>query len=158
MRWLSVCLLPACATITARPEVAHVLAGLVATSRAARVEALAAAVGWSRRHLGARYREDLGLAPDALARLIRVEHAAERMRAGDPLAGVAYGSGSGYADQPRFNRDFHELVGFGLEPHARSGLALRVLAGSRRPLRARASGRGGNITMDPTDQDYGSRG
>lgn len=93
----------------AAPEVAHVLARLRATCGAARVEALASEVGWSRRHLAARFREDLGLAPKALARLIRVEHAAERVRAGDPLADVAYGSG--YADQPHFNRDFRELVG-----------------------------------------------
>lgn len=71
--------------------------------------ALAAEVGWSRRHLAARVRDELGLAPKALARLIRVEHAAQRVRAGEPLADVAYGSG--YADQPHFNRDFRELVG-----------------------------------------------
>jgi AraC-like DNA-binding protein len=93
----------------AAPEVAHALARLRSTCGAARVEALAAEVGWSRRHLAGRFREDLGLPPKALARLIRVEHAAERVRAGEPLADVAYGSG--YADQPHFNRDFRELVG-----------------------------------------------
>lgn len=50
-----------------------------------------------------------GLSPKALARLIRIEHAAQRMREGEPLADVAYSSG--YADQPHFNRDFRELVG-----------------------------------------------
>jgi AraC-like DNA-binding protein len=49
------------------------------------------------------------LAPKALARLIRVEDAARRMRAGQPLADVAHAAG--YADQPHFNRDFRELVG-----------------------------------------------
>lgn len=93
----------------AAPEVAHALARLHATCGAARVEALAAEVGWSRRHLAARFREELGLPPKALARLIRVEHAAQRVRAGEPLADVAYGSG--YADQSHFNRDFRELVG-----------------------------------------------
>ena len=91
------------------PEVAHVLARLHAMCGAARVEALAAEVGWSRRHLAARFREDLGLPPKALARLIRVEHAAQRVRVGEPLAEVAYGCG--YADQPHFNRDFRQLVG-----------------------------------------------
>jgi AraC-like DNA-binding protein len=93
----------------AAPEVAHALASLHATYGAVRVEALAAEVGWSRRHLAARFREELGLSPKALARLIRVEHASQRMRAGEPFADVAYGSG--YADQPHFNRDFRELVG-----------------------------------------------
>jgi AraC-like DNA-binding protein len=93
----------------AAPEVAHALMRLHATGGTGRVEALAAEVGWSRRHLAARFREELGLAPKALARLIRVEEAARRMRAGEPLADVAYGCG--YADQPHFNRDFRELVG-----------------------------------------------
>jgi AraC-like DNA-binding protein len=90
-------------------EVTYALGRLRATCGAARVEALAAEVGWSRRHLAARFRDEIGLPPKALARLIRVERAAARVRAGEPLADVAYGSG--YADQPHFNRDFRELVG-----------------------------------------------
>jgi len=91
------------------PEVAHVLARLQATRGAARIETLAAEVGWSRRHLAARFREAVGLSPKAVGRLIRVEHAARRVRAGDPLADIAYAAG--YADQAHFNRDFRELVG-----------------------------------------------
>ncbi len=90
-------------------EVAYALARLQATHGAARVETLAAEVGWSRRHLTARFREAVGLPPKALGRVIRVEHAAQRMRAGDPLGDVAYAAG--YADQSHFNRDFRELVG-----------------------------------------------
>lgn len=93
----------------AAPQVAHVLGRLRATRGTARVETLAAEVGWSRRHLAARFGEEVGLAPKALARLIRVEHAARRVSAGEPLADVAYGCG--YADQPHFNRDFRALVG-----------------------------------------------
>jgi AraC-like DNA-binding protein len=93
----------------AAPEVAHALGRLRATCGAVRVHELAAEVGWSRRHLAARVREHVGLAPKALARLIRAEHAAQRLLAGEPLADVAYGCG--YADQPHFNRDFRELVG-----------------------------------------------
>jgi AraC-like DNA-binding protein len=93
----------------ASPEVAYALARLRATLGAIRVEALATEVGWSRRHFAARCSDELGLPPKALARLIRVEHAARRVRAGEPLADVAYGSG--YADQPHFNREFRELVG-----------------------------------------------
>jgi AraC-like DNA-binding protein len=91
------------------PEVAYALARLQATRGAARVETLAAEVGWSRRHLAARFREAIGLPPKALARVIRVEHAAQRMRAGDPLGDVAYDAG--YADQSHFNREFRALVG-----------------------------------------------
>lgn len=91
------------------PEVSYVLERLRSTRGAARVEALAAEVGWSRRHLAARFREAVGLPPKALGRLLRVEHAAQRVRAGDPLADVAYGAG--YADQAHFNREFRALVG-----------------------------------------------
>jgi AraC-like DNA-binding protein len=91
------------------PEVAYVLERLRATRGAARVEALAAEVGWSRRHLAGRFRDIVGLPPKALGRLLRVEHAARRLRAGDRLADIAYGAG--YADQPHFNREFRELVG-----------------------------------------------
>jgi AraC-like DNA-binding protein len=91
------------------PEVSYALARLRATRGAARVETLAAEIGWSRRHLTARFREAVGLPPKALGRVIRVEHAARRMRAGDPLGDVAYAAG--YADQSHFNRDFRELVG-----------------------------------------------
>ena len=80
-----------------------------ATRGAARVEALATEVGWSRRHLTARFRDEVGLAPKALGRLIRVEHAAMRVRAGDALGEIAYDAG--YADQSHFNREFRELVG-----------------------------------------------
>ncbi|HEY4828070.1 MAG TPA: helix-turn-helix transcriptional regulator [Solirubrobacteraceae bacterium] len=91
------------------PEVACALARLRATRGAARVEALADEVGWSRRHLTARFSEAVGLPPKAVGRLIRIEHAVQRLRAGDGLADIAYAAG--YADQPHFNRDFRELVG-----------------------------------------------
>src|SRR5262249_30490020 len=75
------------------PEVASAVARLKPTHGAARVESLAAEVGWSRRHLTARFHEAVGLPPKALARVIRVEHATRRMRAGDPLGDVAYAAG-----------------------------------------------------------------
>ena len=90
-------------------EVAYVLERLRTTRGAARVETLAGEVGWSRRHLAARFRDTVGLPPKAVGRLFRVEHAAQRLRAGDRLADIAYGAG--YADQAHFNRDFRELVG-----------------------------------------------
>lgn len=53
----------------------------------------------AQRLLARRLRPDHGAAP-------AVAHALAR---GEPLATVAYDSG--YADQPHFNRDFHNLVG-----------------------------------------------
>jgi AraC-like DNA-binding protein len=91
------------------PEIDYALARLRATGGTVGVETLAAEVGWSRRHLAARFREAVGLSPKALGRLIRVERAARRVRDGEPLADIAYAGG--YADQSHFNRDFRALVG-----------------------------------------------
>jgi AraC-like DNA-binding protein len=66
------------------PEIDYALARLRATRGAAGIETLAAEIGWSRRHLAARFREAVGLSPKALGRLIRVEHAARRVRDGKP--------------------------------------------------------------------------
>jgi AraC-like DNA-binding protein len=90
-------------------EVVYAFTRLRATRGAAAIESLATEVGWSRRHLAARFREAVGLPPKALGRVIRVEHAAQRVRAGDSLADIAYEAG--YADQSHFNRDSRELVG-----------------------------------------------
>ena len=74
------------------------------------VGALAAELGWSRRHLAARFREDVGASPKFLARLLRFEHAAERIRAGaQPLGDVALACG--YYDQAHLNREVREFTG-----------------------------------------------
>jgi AraC-like DNA-binding protein len=65
---------------------------------------LARELGWSRRHLTATVRRELGLAPKPLAMLLRFERAVQRLRAGVPLADLALDSG--YYDQAHFNRDF----------------------------------------------------
>src|SRR5690348_17339687 len=75
------------------PEIRHAVNRLRATKGSASIESLAAEIGWSRRHFSARFREAVGLPPKALARLIRIEHAAQRVRAGEPLADIAYAGG-----------------------------------------------------------------
>ena len=91
------------------PEVARALGRIRATHGAVRVRELAAEAGWSTRHLTARFRAEVGLAPKSVARLARVERSASLLRAGRPLADVAYAGG--YADQPHFTREFRALVG-----------------------------------------------
>jgi AraC-like DNA-binding protein len=91
------------------PELEWVWSRLRDSDGAAPIGALAGELGWSRRHLAATVREELGMAPKALARLLRFDRAVERLRAGAALADVALDSG--YYDQAHFNRDFKAFAG-----------------------------------------------
>jgi AraC-like DNA-binding protein len=82
---------------------------LLESDGAASIGALAAELGWSRRHLAVRFRSELGMTPKALARLLRFERAAKRLRAGDELGDLALDAG--YYDQAHFNRDFRAFAG-----------------------------------------------
>ena len=84
-------------------------ARLMQTGGAVAVESLAAELGWSRRHFGSRFRAEVGMAPKALARLLRFERAVARLRGGEDLATLALACG--YYDQAHFNRDFRAFTG-----------------------------------------------
>jgi AraC-like DNA-binding protein len=89
------------------PELEHAWERLMEPDVA--VGDLAAELGWSRRHLAATVREELGMPPKALARLLRFERAVTRLRAGEELVDLALDSG--YYDQAHFNRDFKAFAG-----------------------------------------------
>jgi AraC-like DNA-binding protein len=91
------------------PELEWAWRRLLATDGAVPVGSLAREIGWSRRHLAARFREHIGLPPKPLARILRFERAAERLRSGAGLADAALDSG--YYDQAHFNRDFRAFAG-----------------------------------------------
>ncbi len=76
-----------------------------------RIEALAAELGCSRKHLAARFREHVGLPPKLFARVLRFSHAVEVLTssAGATVAGVA--AACGYYDQAHMDRDFREFAG-----------------------------------------------
>jgi AraC-like DNA-binding protein len=82
---------------------------LLETGGAVPIGGLAEELGWSRRHFAARFREELGMPPKALARILRFERAVARLRAGDDLGELALEAG--YYDQAHFNRDFREFAG-----------------------------------------------
>ena len=74
------------------------------------VEALAAELSCSRRHLAARFRDHVGVSPKAAARVIRFHAAVRRLSAGGGRwADIALDCG--YYDQPHLNRDFREFAG-----------------------------------------------
>ncbi|AQZ61706.1 AraC family transcriptional regulator [[Actinomadura] parvosata subsp. kistnae] len=91
------------------PEVAWAWKRIVASRGLARVDGLAGDVGWSRKRLWARFRAQLGLPPKRAATLIRFDHAAHRLVAGEGAARVA--ADTGYADQAHLHRDVVAFTG-----------------------------------------------
>ncbi|WP_093698754.1 helix-turn-helix domain-containing protein [Streptomyces sp. 2231.1] len=91
------------------PEVAWAWHRIVAGRGLARVDDLAAEVGWSRKRLWSRFRSQLGLPPKRAAKLVRFDHAAHRLVAGEGVARVA--ADAGYADQSHLHRDVVEFTG-----------------------------------------------
>lgn len=93
------------------PEVAEAWRRLVAARGCVQVGAVAAELGWSRRHLAERFRGEVGLSPKTFARVLRFEHAHELAAAQDPLPWADVATISGYADQAHLVRDWREFTG-----------------------------------------------
>jgi AraC-like DNA-binding protein len=72
---------------------------------------LAQELGWSRKRLTAQFRDDVGMTPKAVARVLRFERAVQLLQNpnGHRLAEIAFDCG--YYDQAHFNRDFREFAG-----------------------------------------------
>jgi AraC-like DNA-binding protein len=83
---------------------------LRATHGTVRIDELARQSGISHRHLVARFREEVGLTPKSLARVLRFEHSLSMLRQrGMALADIA--NAAGYYDQAHLNRDYQALAG-----------------------------------------------
>ena len=75
------------------------------------IDAVAAAVDLSRRHLERRFLRTVGLGPKRLARLARFQRALRVLGREHPHSGAATAASCGYADQPHFIREFRQLAG-----------------------------------------------
>jgi len=77
------------------------------------VEALADELGWSRRHLSAQFRQEFGISPRTMMRIVRFDRARRMLGTDTPrrptLAEVAHRSG--YADQSHLSREWVRLAG-----------------------------------------------
>lgn len=85
------------------PEVAWAWHRILVGRGQVRVDVLAAEVGWSRKRLWSRFHSQIGLPPKRAAKLVRFDHAAHRLAAGEDAARVA--ADGGYADQSHLHRD-----------------------------------------------------
>jgi AraC-like DNA-binding protein len=70
---------------------------------------LTALTGWSARRLQRRFTQQVGLAPQAAAGVLRLRHAVRLQAAGSSWTHAAIDAG--YYDQPHFNHTFRALMG-----------------------------------------------
>lgn len=84
---------------------------LAACGGAARVDALARGAGCSRKHLADLFAREVGLAPKALARVLRFRRALDARRAAPGSAWSDIAASCGYFDQAHLIRDFREFAG-----------------------------------------------
>jgi len=92
------------------PDVAWAWSILERTHGRAPIGWICDRLGRSRRHLAVRFREQVGLTPKTVARIMRFDRAVSLLgRENTGLAGVAFECG--YYDQAHLNRDFREFAG-----------------------------------------------
>ncbi|GAA1957590.1 helix-turn-helix domain-containing protein [Kitasatospora viridis] len=93
------------------PEVVRAWRLLLAGRGLGTAASLAAEVGWSTRHLAARFNTEIGLTPKAAARVIRFDRA--RRLLGTPAAATLadLAADCGYFDQAHLAREFNALAG-----------------------------------------------
>jgi len=110
------------------PAVRWAWTRLVETGGRLAIGELAHEVGWSHRHLIARFRAELGLPPKRLARIIRFGLLLRRLDGPEPGDWADLALDSGYYDQAHLDRDFRELAGTTptdyLSRHVRGGDAI----------------------------------
>lgn len=94
-----------------RPEVVEAWRRLLAAGGTLEVGALAAGLGWSRRHLGEHFRTELGLAPKAAARVVRFDRARRLLERPDRRGLADVAASVGYFDQAHLTREWRALAG-----------------------------------------------
>lgn len=98
-------------TRSPHPMVAEAWEMLCGSAGRATVAELCAATGRSRRHLTARFHEQVGLPPKTMARVMRFRAALDLMERPEPPPLAEIALRCGYYDQAHLNRDFAELAG-----------------------------------------------
>ena len=92
------------------PEITWAYRTVIASGGRSRISALAGEIGWSRKHLAAKFTDAIGIGPKTLSRIVRFNRALSLFRRqGDDWAGIAVDCG--YADQAHLVREFRQLAG-----------------------------------------------
>ena len=93
------------------PEVRWAWRRLIATGGLVPIGTLADEVGWSRRHLVTRFRQQVGLPPKTVARVVRFERLLSQVGQARGTEWSRIAAECGYYDQAHMNRDFREFAG-----------------------------------------------
>jgi AraC-like DNA-binding protein len=91
------------------PEIAWAYRTVIASGGRTRISALAGEIGWSRKHLAAKFADAIGIGPKTLSRIVRFNRALSLSKRQDDWAGIA--ADCGYADQAHLAREFRQLAG-----------------------------------------------
>jgi len=77
-----------------------------------RIDALADEIGWSRQHLNARFREQIGLNPRTAGRIARLNRVLALVSRASSLSWAEVAHRGGYSDQAHLIREFRALTGY----------------------------------------------
>lgn len=92
-------------------EVGWALERIVASGGRVRMATIATEIGWSRKHLAARFADQTGLGPKAVARIVRFNRTASLAKRASRTGWADLAAECGYADQAHLVREFRELAG-----------------------------------------------
>ena len=95
----------------ASPEVVWAWQQLTATHGQIRIGELTRETGWSRKRLAARFREQIGIPPKALGRVMRFQRALELLSPESTAPAIEVAYACGYADQAHMINEFQALGG-----------------------------------------------
>jgi AraC-like DNA-binding protein len=93
------------------PQVCWTWRRIVETNGSIDIGRIVQEVGWSQRHLITRFRDDIGLSPKTMARVMRFGRAARLLRLNPHPELSAIALDCGYYDQSHFTRDFRAFAG-----------------------------------------------
>jgi AraC-like DNA-binding protein len=106
----------------ASPAVAWAWRQLEETRGQIAIGALAQEIGWSRKHLVAQFRAQIGLPPKVMARVLRFRAAVARLEQADEDGMAAIAADCGYFDQAHFINDFRRFAGIAPSEYLRRRL------------------------------------
>lgn len=98
-------------TAPASSEIGWALGEIMASGGRSRIATLASEIGWSRKHLAARFADQVGVGPKTIARIARFNRASGLSKEPNRAGWADLAAECGYADQAHLVREFRDLAG-----------------------------------------------